>query len=65
MARLVIIKMKKRFCDFCGADITNDEIYSFGLYDELLEKEVFDKDSCDKCAKKIKKLIKDLGRKNE
>ena len=49
--------MRKRFCDMCGIDITNEEVFELGIYDALLEKDVLEKDMCEKCTKKIKKLI--------
>jgi len=55
--------MKKRFCDLCGKDITNDCIFELGIYDEILEKECFQRDLCEKCKNKIKKLIKEQEKK--
>ena len=52
--------MKKRFCDLCGKDITNDVIFVLGIYDEILEKETYQKDLCEKCKNKVKKLIKEI-----
>lgn len=53
--------MKRRFCDLCSEEITKELIYELGIYDELLEKDCFQKDLCEKCMCKVKKLIEGLN----
>lgn len=50
--------VEKTFCDKCGKDITNDEIFVIEIYDRILERNRFQIDMCIKCMKKIEKLIK-------
>lgn len=52
--------MKRRFCDFCGKEITNDVVFELGIYDEILEKETYQRDMCEKCKNKVKKLLKEI-----
>jgi len=54
----VDIKMKKRFCDFCGNDITNDCIFIIEFYDEIAEKTILEKEACEDCNKVILDFVK-------
>ena len=55
--------MKKRYCDLCGKETTNNTTYELGIYDETLEKDIFEVDMCGNCKEKIKKLIKGVKEK--
>lgn len=52
--------MKKRFCDFCGMDIINECIFQLGIYDEILEKNSYEKDLCEFCKKSVIAKIKSM-----
>lgn len=54
---------KKRFCDICGKDISNDVIFELGIFDADLEEYQLERDMCHKCKNKINKLIEDANNK--
>lgn len=45
----------KKFCDFCGKDIS--EGYEIEIFDETSEKYILNKDACESCKVKLKKVI--------
>lgn len=51
---------KKRYCDVCEKDITNDVIFEVMIYDEILEKELTRLDLCEKHKKVVRIFLLDL-----
>lgn len=50
----------KKFCDFCGLDITNESDFEVEVYDVITEDKIIEKDACENCMEKVKKAIEDI-----
>lgn len=51
--------MRKTYCDFCGDEITTEEIFSLELYNDANEETILDQEICEDCSEEIEEIIKE------